>query len=233
MTMQRYQMPSNGHIPGLPPRPRMDINLFEIINDSVHHCAMSVTRLWDAWTDAVDDVFRAMVDLAKYLEVSDDMYIGFIGLMSRHPARPETPSEAELEVARTESVLETNRAAIFEFWLYWEHHADTLEDTHLTMARQLAQCVFKPEAQEIMDIDLGLLDMSRLSLSANPSTETYLQSILRSTLGGPGRPMHSMTSPSFDEWSRTRRNIPIDQRNEQSGHRRNGSNSRLSFSRVP
>ena len=232
-TMQSFQMPSNGHIPGLPPRPRMDINLFEIINDSVHHCAMSVTRLWDGWTDAVDDVYRAMVDLAKYLEVSDDMYMEFIGLLSRHPPRPETPSKAELEFARSESIMETERAAIFEFWLYWEHYANTLEDTHSIMARQLARCAFKPEVTEIMDMDLGFLDMSRLSLSANPSTEGYLQSILRSTLGGPGRPMHSMSSTSFDEWTRTRTrgsmsNVHID---VQPGHERHRSDSPLSFSK--
>ena len=180
----------------MPPRPRMGINLAEILNDTNMHCVMSVMRLWDDWTDAVDNNFRRMIDLAKYLEVSKDMYMDFIRIFAHHPARPDTPSEGEMEQALRESILETRRAAITSLWVQWERHADILQDTHSEVSRQLVHCAFKPGARESMQDGLAGLDLSRLTLSTN---EPELQAILASMLGGPGRydrPIHTLPESS-------------------------------------
>lgn len=180
-------------IPVLPLRPSWTSNGV-VSTDSVSplNTVEAVMEVWNWWADKVEDVFRQMNGQSDHLDVPVEDYIGWISRFSNHPPRP-TVSPAEEARDRT---MGFSCVALMRAHSRWEAFADELADTYTIMARELSRYKPGPDgAHEMIDCDEGMLDFSKLSLSACTSTLTQVKAVFGAMLG-PGRSFHRAASES-------------------------------------
>lgn len=184
-------IPTN--IPVLPPRPFWTTNGM-VSKESVSPLneVEAVVEVWNQWSDNVETVFRQMNSQSDHLDVPVEDYIGWIARFSNHPPRP-TLSPAE---EARDGTMGVPHIALMRAHSRWEAFADELAETYTIMARELLQ--YKPRsdgAHAIVECDDGMLDFSKISLSASTSTLTQVKAVFSAMLG-PGRSFHRAVGES-------------------------------------
>ena len=187
-------------IPVLPRPPKWNTkSILEPNSVSAINAARTMSNGWNGWADRAEVVLRIMHRQSESLDLTDEDYIALIRLVSQHLPRPDISPGETFENGPEHADAEMPRIPLFELHMRWEAFADVLDTTYTEFAKELSRHKVRPGGvQEMMELGGGDLSLSQLSLTAGPSTGTYLNSILGSMLG-PGRSFHTASVSRNDQ----------------------------------
>ena len=176
-------------IPRLGRRPAWDFqSIIRPEITSARDAAMAITSEWNMWADRTEIAFRNLYSQSYRLEVTDQDYMGFIHMISEHPARPELASGETYENSHDDADQDFGRVPLIELHMSWESYADALEETYMEIVRRLSQ--YKE------DWCNGDLSLATMSLTPGPSESGSVRGVLGLMLG-PGRSFHRGSEKTY------------------------------------